>query len=336
MTSSASSERTLTEPTLADIEDAARRLRGMAVVTPLLESPSLNARLGGRLLVKAEPMQRTGSFKFRGAYNRLCRLDGDAKRRGVVAYSSGNHAQGVAAAAQILGIPAVIVMPADAPAIKIRNTRSYGAEVVTYDRFTESREAIGQKICAERGATLVPPFDDPYIIAGQGTVGLEIVDQAQTLGARLDAVLAGCSGGGLIAGTAIAIAAKAPGTKVYVVEPQGFDDTGRSLRSGKREKNDPAARSICDALLAPTPGEITFPINSRLLAGGLSVTDDEVKQAMAAAFLELKLVVEPGGAVGLAAVLSGKFSIRDKTVAVICSGGNVDPATFADALRAAA
>ena len=324
-----------TLPTIADIEDAARRLRGLAVVTPLLESPVVNARLGGRLLVKAEPMQRTGSFKFRGAYNRLCRIEGAAKQRGVVAYSSGNHAQGVAAAAQLLGMPAVIVMPADAPAIKIRNTKSYGADVVTYDRFGESREAIGERLCRERGAVLVPPYDDPYIIAGQGTIGLELLQQAEAAGTALDAVLAGCSGGGLLAGIATAIKARQPQVEIYAVEPQGFDDTGRSLRSGRRERNDPQARSICDSLMAPTPGELTFSINSSLLSGGFAVTDDEVRQAMAVAFQDFKLVVEPGGAVALASVLSGKYPIRGKTAAVVCSGGNVDPDVFVTAFRAA-
>jgi threonine dehydratase len=324
------------QPTVADIEDAARRLSGMAVMTPLLESPVVNARLGGRLLVKAEPMQRTGSFKFRGAYNRLSRIDGEAGKRGVVAYSSGNHAQGVAAAAQILGMPAVIVMPADAPAIKIRNTRSYGAEVVTYDRVRESREAIGQKLQRERGAVLVPPFDDPFIIAGQGTIGLELADQAEGAGAVLDAVLAACSGGGLLAGIATALKARQPGAAVYAAEPQGFDDMTRSLKSGRRETNEPGASSICDALLAPSPGELTFSINSHLLSGGIAVSDDEVRQAMAVAFQDYKLVVEPGGAVALAAVLTGKFPARGKTVAVVCSGGNVDPEIFATAIRAAA
>src|SRR5258708_4483381 len=332
MTSSSSNR---SEPTLADIEDAARRLRGLAVVTPLLESPALNERLGGRLLVKAEPLKRSGSLKSCGAYNRLSRLDAEQKKRGVVAYSSGNHAQGVAAAAQMLGIPAVILMPTDAPAIKVRNTKAYGAEVVTFDRYTENREARGEKLRAERGAVLVPPYDDPYIIAGQGTVGLEIAEQAAARDAELDALVAGASGGGLIAGTAIAIHAKSPRTRIYVAEPQGFDDMGRSLKSGQRETNDPKARSICDSLMAPTPGEITFPIISKLLAGGVVVTDDEVRRAMAAAFSELKLVVEPGGAVGLAAVLSGKLPVAGKTVAVICSGGNVDPETFISALSAA-
>ncbi|MGQ0662011.1 MAG: threonine ammonia-lyase [Pseudomonadota bacterium] len=331
MTSSTVSDRR-PAPAIGDIEDAARRLQGLAVKTPLLESPMLNARLGGRLLVKAEPLQRTGSFKFRGAYNLMSRADAAARRRGVVTYSSGNHAQGVAAAAQLLGMPAVIVMPADAPAIKVRNTRFYGAEVVPYDRRTESREAMGERLAAERGAMLVKPYDDPLIIAGQGTIGLEIAEQAAAAGARLDAVLVPVSGGGLIAGTALALASRAPGTAVWAVEPKDFDDTSRSLASARRERNDPAARSICDALLVATPGELTFAINSRLLAGGLGVSDDEVRGAMAAAFAELKLVVEPGGAVALAALLSGKFGAAGKTLAVVCSGGNVDPATFIEAL----
>lgn len=335
MTSSTRFEPTPFLPTLADIEDAARQIAGMAVRTPLLESPVLNARLGGRLLIKAEPMQRTGSFKFRGAYNRISRLDAKQKKSGVVTYSSGNHAQGVAAAAQILGIPAVILMPADAPAIKVRNTKSYGAEVIHFDRYTENREEKGRTICEERGAVLVPPYEDPYIICGQGTVGLEIAEQAASAGARLDAVLCNVGGGGLIAGTSTAIRDKLPGVPVYGVEPEGFDDTARSLKSGKRESNDPKARSICDALLAPEPGELTFSINRKTLSGGFAVSDDEARQAMATAFNDLKLVVEPGGAVSLAAVLSGKFPIKGKTVAVVCSGGNVDTDVFVQALRSA-
>jgi threonine dehydratase len=239
----------------------------------------------------------------------------------------------VAAAAQIVGTPAVILMPADAPAVKVQNTKSYGAEVVHFDRYTENREAKGAAIRDQRGATLVPPYEDPYIVAGQGTVGLEIAEQAAAAGATLDAVLVCCGGGGLTAGTAIAIKAKTPRTAVYCVEPEGFDDTTRSLKSGKRESNDSQARSICDALLAPEPGEFTFSINRKLLSGGVAVSDDEARRAMATAFADLKLVVEPGGAVALAAVLAGKVPMRGKTVAVVCSGGNVDPALFADVLR---
>ena len=321
------------EPTIDEIRAAARRLAGRAVLTPLLESPPLNARLGGRLLIKAEILQRTGSFKFRGAYNTLAQL-GAAERAGVVAYSSGNHAQGVAAAAQLLGLPALIVMPADAPAIKVANTRGYGAEVVLYDRYRESREEIGGRIAAERGATLVPPFDDYRVIAGQGTAGLEIAAQARALGATLDAVVIPCSGGGLAAGCAVALAAESPGTEVYAAEPAGFDDLRRSLAQGQRVGNAPGAKSICDSLLVQMPGELTFPINRRLLKESLPVSDDEVLAAMATAFADLKLVVEPGGAAALAAALSGKLEVKGRTVAVIASGGNVDPATFARALAA--
>ena len=322
-------------PTIEDVRAAAMRLAGQAVLTPLLEAPALNARLGGRLLIKAEPLQRTGSFKFRGAYNTLSQLDAEQRRRGVVTWSSGNHAQGVAAAAQLLGVPALIVMPSDAPAIKIANTRGYGAEVVLYDREREEREAIGTKIAEQRGVVIVAPYDDPNVIAGQGTCGLEIAAQAKAKDARLDAVLVCCGGGGLTAGCATALTAEAPGTRIYAVEPEAFNDTGRSLAAGERLANAPGGKSFCDALLAPIPGELTFAINRRLVSGGLSVSDREVAAAMAVAFSELKLVVEPGGAVALAAVLSGKIPIKNRTVAVVASGGNVDRETFAAALQQA-
>ncbi len=322
-------------PGLAEIEAAEKRLAGRAVVTPLIESPALNERLGGRVLLKAETLQRTGSFKFRGAFNKISQIPERARARGVIAYSSGNHAQGVAAAAALMGIPATIVMPGDAPAIKIENTRALGAEVVLYDRHREAREEVAGRLLAERRATLVRPYDDPDVIAGQGTCGLEVARQAEAAGARLDAALVCCGGGGLIAGTATALASLSPGIAIYAVEPEGFDDTTRSLAGGRRVSNDPAARSFCDALLAPTPGELTFAINRRLLAGGLAVSDREVAQAMAYAFRTLKLVVEPGGAVALAALLAGRFDARDKTVAVTLSGGNVDAATFAEAITAA-
>ncbi len=319
-------------PTYADVESAARQIAGVAVTTPLLESGLLNARLGCRLLVKAEPLQHTGSFKFRGAYNRISRLSAAERAKGVVAYSSGNHAQGVAAAAQLIGTPAVIVMPADAPAIKIANTKAYGAEVVTYDRWHESREEIGRRITAQRGAVLVPPYDDPHVIAGQGTIGLEIAAQAKALGVELDAVLACASGGGLVAGIALALERLSPSTAIHVCEPAGFDDHARSLSGGVRVSNTAGASSICDALLASTPGDITFPIVQRLLRSGLVVSDDDVLHAMAIAFRELKLVVEPGGAVALACVLTGKLPLHGRTIAVVCSGGNVDPVTYARAL----
>jgi threonine dehydratase len=333
MTSLPASERPA--PDIAAIRAAADRIAGRAVMTPLLESPAVNARLGGRLLVKAEPLQRTGSFKFRGAYNTLAQLAPEQRRRGVVTWSSGNHAQGVAAAAQLLGLPALIVMPADAPAIKIANTRGYGAEVVLYDRIREVREEIGTRIAGERGATIVAPYDEPGVIAGQGTCGLEIAAQARAAGAALDAVLVCCGGGGLTAGIATALASEAPQTPVYLVEPAEFNDTGRSLAAGERLANAPGGASFCDALLAPTPGELTFAINRRLVKGALAVTDLEVARAMAVAFNDFKLVVEPGGAVALAAALSGKIEVKGRTIAVVASGGNVDQATFYAALAQA-
>lgn len=297
----------------------------------------LNAHLGGRLLVKAEALQRTGSFKVRGAFNKIRQLDAAARAAGVVAFSSGNHAQAVALAAAELGAPATIVMPSDAPAIKAENTRAYGADIVPYNRAREDREAIAQALAAARGATLVRPFDDPEIIAGQGTIGLEIAEQmaALVLGpvATLDALLAPCSGGGLVAGCALALADASPATAVYAVEPAGFDDTARSLAAGERRSNDPAGgASICDALMVPTPGALTFAINAHRLAGGLVVSDDEAAAAMAVAFRAFKLVLEPGGAVALAAVLSGRIDMRGRVVAVVASGGNVDAAIFAAAL----
>ncbi len=323
-----------TLPTFADIEAAAERLAGRAVETPLLENPELNERVGGRILIKAECLQRTGSFKFRGAFNKVSQITPEARARGVLAYSSGNHAQGVAAACALLDIPATIVMPADAPQAKLDNTRAYGAEVVTYDRYREEREEVAAALLDTSGATLVKPYDDPDIIAGQGTCGRELARQAAARGASLDTVLICCGGGGLTAGSALALEALSPSTAVYTVEPADFDDTARSLSSGRREGNAPEARSICDALLAKAPGQLTFAINRRLLAGGLSVTDDEVRFAMAFAFRRLKLVVEPGGAVCLAAVLAGKLAIRDRTTALTISGGNVDRARMANALEA--
>lgn len=323
----------LAPPSFADIQAAAKRIAGAAVRTPLLESQFLNERVGGRVLVKAECLQRTGSFKFRGAYNRISMIPGAERANGVVAYSSGNHAQGVAAAAQALGIPTTMLMPADAPAIKMANTRAYGAEVVTFDRFTDNREEMGEALAREKGATIVRPYDDPGIMAGQGTIGIELAEQAREKGADVDAVLVCCGGGGLVSGTATALASTMPGVPVHSVEPEGFDDTARSLIAGHRVENDPAARSICDALLAPTPGELTFKVNSQLLASGFAVSDDETRRAMAAAFEYLKIVLEPGGAVSLAAVLSGKIDAKGKTIAVVSSGGNCDPAIFAEALE---
>ena len=318
-------------PTYSDVRSAAEQIAGHAVLTPLLESPLLNEKLGGRLLVKAECLQRGGAFKFRGAYNRISRLSGEQLKAGVVAFSSGNHAQGVALAAQMMGTPAVIVMPKDAPVMKIDNTRAYGAEIVLYDRAAENRTEIAQRLALERGATLVPSYDDAFIIAGQGTVGLELAAQVRDIGADLDAVIAPCGGGGLISGTALALSHDCPGVEIYAAEPEGFDDTARSLAAGERLSIDADAQSFCDALLLPTPGELTFAINKTLLKGGLVVSDSDTARAMAAAFRYFKIVVEPGGAVALAAVLTGAYDCRGKTVGVVCSGGNVDGHVFAQA-----
>lgn len=316
-------------PDFAAVKAAAARLEGVVRQTPLLESETLNQLSGARLLIKAEPLQHTGSFKFRGAYNAISQIAAPA----VVAYSSGNHAQGVAAAARRLGKAATIVMPADAPAIKIASTRAHGAEIRLYDRERESRETIGAEIAARTGAALIRPYDDPRIIAGQGTAGLEIAAQAEALGARLDAAIVPCGGGGLIAGCSLALVELCRGIRIFAAEPDAFDDTRRSLAAGERVANPPGGHSICDALLVPTPGELTFAINRRLLAGAVAVPDDEVRRAMAVAFEQLKLVVEPGGAIALAAVLSGRFDARGLTVAVMLSGGNVDRERYAEALK---
>lgn len=309
-----------------DVRDAARQIKGVAVLTPLLEFAPLNARAGHRVLIKFEGLQHTGSFKFRGAYNRLSRLSDAEKKTGVVAWSSGNHAQGVAAAAKMLGMPAVIVMPKDAPKIKLENTKALGAEVVLYDRYTQSREDIGAALAKERGAVLVPSFDDPLVMAGQGTIGLEIMAQAAEAGVKVARVLCPCSGGGLLAGISTAVKDAAPETEIYSVEPEDFSDTARSLKSGVRESNPHGKRSICDALLAPQPGELTFPILLASLTGGLSVNDGEVAEAMRFALREMKLVSEAGGAVALAALLAGKLPVPEAGASVVViSGANVDP-----------
>jgi threonine dehydratase len=319
----------------ADIEAAAARIKGKAVVTPLLSSPDLDARTGGRVFVKAEPLQRTGSFKFRGAYNRISQFSAEERKRGVVAFSSGNHAQGVAYAAQTFGIKATIIMPTDSPRLKIENTKGYGADVILYDRFGESREAIGKRISDDTGAILVPPYDDANIIAGQGTIGIEMVRQASDIGVTLDIVFCCCGGGGLMAGVATAFSHLSPATLLYAVEPVNFDDTRRSLESGNRVSNAPSPpMSICDAIVTPMPGVLTFPINKAKLAGGIAVTDREAAEAVAYAARVLKITAEPGGAVALAAALSGKLDLSGKSVGVICSGGNIDPEFHAAILAA--
>jgi threonine dehydratase len=319
----------------ADIEAAARRLQGKAVKTPLLAYPLLEKSLGFRLLVKAETLQLTGSFKFRGACNKLMRVkEEQPEARAVVAFSSGNHAQGVAAAAQMLGFAATIVMPDDAPRIKIANTKALGAEVVLYKRNSESREQIAADIAARTRAVIVPPYDDPAIIAGQGTAGLELCEQAEALGLKADIVAAPASGGGLVAGVATAVKHRWPAASMLVAEPKDFNDHARSLAAGERVANPAGVASICDALLAPKPGEITFAVNRRLLSGGISASDEDILRTMRFALLRLKLVIEPGGAAALASVLIRRDELRGKTVAVVASGGNADPETLQRALSA--
>jgi threonine dehydratase len=315
-------------PTAADVDAAARRLSGVALRTPLITSPVLDELTQGRVFLKAEILQRTGSFKFRGAFNKLSSIPPSQRARGVVAYSSGNHAQGVAAAAQLLEMPAVIVMPADAPRPKRERTVSLGAEVVLYDREREDRQAIARELAEKRQAVLVPPYDDPMIIAGQGTAGREIVEDLAAQGLAPDVVVVTASGGGLTAGIALAVNARVPRARLYTAEPEGFDDHARSFRSGRRERNASLTGTICDALMAQTPGELTFAINRALVAEGAAVSDQEVSAAVAFAFRELKLVVEPGGAAALAALLSGKVDIKGRIAVAVLSGGNVDPELF--------
>ncbi len=315
-------------PTSADVEAAAKRIAGVAVRTPLVNFAVLDAAVGARVFLKCETLQRTGSFKFRGAYNKLSQIPEHKRAAGVVAYSSGNHAQGVAAAAKLLGMRATIVMPSDAPKPKRERTAALGAEVVLYDRDTEDRAAIAHKIASERGATIVPPYDDPMIIAGQGTIGREIIEDLAALGLKPDIFVIGASGGGLAAGTSLAMKAMVPGVKIYTAEPEGFDDTARSFKSGKRESNAKLSGTICDALMTQIPGEVTWPITSKLIGDGVSASDAEVGRAVAFAYRELKLVVEPGGAIGLAALLAGKVAVKDKIVVAVLSGGNVDTDLF--------
>lgn len=316
--------------TLKDIEAAAGRIAGQAVETPLLPSPALARAAGAAAAhLKPEMLQVGGAFKFRGALNRLAQLSAEQRRAGVVAFSSGNHAQGVAIAAARVGCPALIVIPSDAPRIKLEATRAAGAELRLYDRASEDREAIAADIAATRGAVLVPSFDDVDIIAGQGTVGLEIARQAQAAGGPLDVLLCPVGGGGLAAGVSTAMRALSPRTEIWGVEPEGFDDTARSLAAGRRVGHRPGVTTLCDALMSPMPGAITFAINQRTLSGVLTVGDAAVKAAMRFAAQELKLVVEPGGAVALAAALHGGLDLAGKRVGIVMSGGNVDPEQLA-------
>jgi threonine dehydratase len=326
-------------PSAADIDAAAKRLLGFAVRTPLINAPVLDERLGARVFLKAETLQRTGSFKFRGAYNKVSSIPEDRRAAGVVAYSSGNHAQGVAAAARLMGMRATIVMPDDAPRAKRERTLALGAEVVLYDRVGgEDRAVIAKKIMQERGATLVPPYDDPLIIAGQGTIGREIVEDLERLGLKPEVVVVGASGGGLAAGISLGVKTRVPEARFFTAEPEDFDDTLRSFVSGHREANARVSGSICDALMSNTPGELTFPITRELIGQGLSASDAQVARAVRYAFEELKLVVEPGGAIGLAALLAGKLDgvcdIRGKVVVGVLSGANVDAELFSKLIAA--
>ena len=318
-------------PSPGDVLDAAGRLAHVAVTTPLLRSPDLDARLDGRILVKAENLQRTGAFKFRGAYNCLSRLQADRFPGGVVAYSTGNHGQAVATVAQMLGIAATIVMPTDAPAVKIAKTRHQGARVVLYDRAIQSREELSAQIAREQGSAIVPPGDNRFVVAGQGTVALEALEQA---GESVHAILVPCGGGGLTAGTCLAAEARGTTVEVWAVEPAGFDDTRRSLQAAHRVSNEAAAGSVCDSLLARTPPELPFEINRRRVAGALVVSDDEVLTAMRLAFEEFRIVLEPGGAVALAAALADPARLKGRTTIIIASGGNVDAEVFARAVPA--
>ncbi len=320
-------------PTVHDIRSAANRLAGHIVHTPLIESVALNELLGGRILLKAESLQKTGSFKFRGALNRICQLSETERHAGVVAFSSGNHAQGVALAASLTQVSSTIVMPEDAPQSKISATRNYGADVILIERDDDLREKFAADLTEERGSVLVRPFDEFDIIAGQGTVGLEVIQQAESMGVIPDAVLCPCGGGGLVSGLSIALQDQWPKLSVFAVEPEGFDDTRRSLETGNRERNSVITGSICDALLAPTPGALTFAINKDRLSGSIIVRDTATKRAMAAAFQYLNLVVEPGGAIALGALLDGQYKVQDKTVVVVLSGGNVDTNVFTGALQ---
>jgi threonine dehydratase len=314
------------------IRAAAGRLKGVAVITPLLSSPFLDEIAGRRVFVKAECLQKTGSFKFRGGWSALSALDGRARARGVIAFSSGNHAQGVALAARAHGAPCVILMPSDAPRVKIDNTRALGAEVVLYDRATGDRDAIGAALSEDRGLTLIKPFDEPQVIAGQGTTGLEIARQAAEAGVEEADVLVPCGGGGLSSGIALACAAEAPGLRVRPVEPEGFDDVARSLVSGKIETNHRKSGSLCDAIVTPSPGVLTFPILSRLAGPGIVVSEAMVLRAMALAFERLRIVLEPGGAVALAAGLFSDTALGGDAVIAVASGGNVDAEVFTRAL----
>lgn len=310
---------------IEDVRDAALQIKGTVVKTPLVENPALNEIAGGRVFVKAECLQHTGSFKFRGAFNRLSRLGQREREQGVLAFSSGNHAQGVAFASKLLGIKAIIVMPKDAPKLKLDATKNYGADVVLYDRYNEDREEVARSIVGDSNMTIVPPYNDPFIMAGQGTAGLEVAENLSEQGLEPDQVLINCGGGGLASGFFTAMCDHYPSLKSYVVEPHDFDDVKRSLLCGSIKSISFDARSVCDALLTPSPGSLTFPILKGFEAEGLTVTDDEAREAVAFAAKTLKLTGEPGGVVSLAAILSGKLDTKGKNTVCIISGGNIAP-----------
>lgn len=322
-------------PTPDDVAAARRRIAEHVVRTPMLRHPELDRLTGGTILIKPEPLQRTGSFKLRGATNAIRALPKADARRGVVAHSSGNHAQAVACAAVALGIAATIAMPFDAPQVKVAGTRSWGARIVPYDRLRDDREALARELAEREGAVLIPPFDHADVVAGQGTLALELAEDAASAGLSIDALLVCTGGGGLIAGCALAMQAVSPATTLHPVEPVGWDDTARSLAAGERLSNPPGGSTLCDALLARQPGALTFAVNRERLSAGVAVSDAEVLAAMEFAFRHLKLVVEPGGAVALAALLSGRFDARGRVVGAVISGGNVDAAVFAGALARA-
>ncbi len=315
------------------IRAAAKRLNGHARRTPILTSPFLDEIAGRQVFVKPECLQHTGSFKFRGGWSAVSALTDNALKTGVIAFSSGNHAQGVALAAKTHGAPAVIVMPSDAPVIKIENTRALGAEVVLYDRATEDRDEIGARLAAERGLTLIKPFDEPQVIAGQGTCGLEIAADMNAMGVTDADVAVCCGGGGLTSGIALALAADAPGLRVRPVEPEGFDDVTRSLASGKIERNARTAGSLCDAIITPQPGEITFPLMQAHCGRGVVVTEDDCLRAVGLAYERLKIVVEPGGAAALAAALFQPDAFEGDAIIAVATGGNIDPPVFSKALE---
>jgi len=321
--------------TVDAINQAADALNGVVTRTPLLENLDVNMELGGRLLIKAEHTQRTGAFKIRGAYNRLRHMSVKEKQRGTLTYSSGNHAQGLALAARLVGTTAMIVMPSDTPATKAKSTEALGASVVTFDRDSEDSNQVVARLKQETGRIIVPPSGDVRVLAGAGTAALEMLQQAQEANAKLDAVLVPCGGGGLTAATAFLMHELSPGTQVFAVEPELFDDTRRSLLAGKRVSNPRGRRTICDAIMTPTPNEHTFQINRRLLAGGLVASDNEVREAMRFAFDRFKIVIEPGAAVGIAAVLNRQVDMKGRTVAVFTTGGNVAPARYCELLNSA-